>query len=199
MQICHPATCRRPGGHFSCGVGGGLAGRVRRGSPFAKDAASARNTAPRRQGARRPLGGRYPSKSPRAKRSALRGPGGVPLGRAHPEVSAPLLGPARGRVGRVAGRLGDTSYPVGVVEAGDGRVRGVHRSGIPPARKIPSGPESGRSRAPGGAAYSMSSKILNIGRYIAMMIPPTMPPTTTIIKGSMMEVSALTAASTSDS
>ena len=47
--------------------------------------------------------------------------------------------------------------------------------------------------------YSISSKILNIGRYIATMMPPTMPPTTTIIRGSIMEVSALTAASTSDS
>jgi hypothetical protein len=44
----------------------------------------------------------------------------------------------------------------------------------------------------------MSSKILNIGRYMATMMPPTMPPTTTIMSGSMIEVSALTAASTSD-
>lgn len=54
-----------------------------------------------------------------------------------------------------------------------------------------------RPRDPG--AYSTSSKILNIGRYIATMMPPTMPPTTTIINGSMIEVSALTVASTSDS
>jgi hypothetical protein len=44
----------------------------------------------------------------------------------------------------------------------------------------------------------MSSKILNIGMYMATMTPPTMPPTTTIMSGSMIEVSALTAASTSD-
>ena len=47
--------------------------------------------------------------------------------------------------------------------------------------------------------YSISSKMRNIGRYIAMMMPPTMPPTTTIISGSIIEVSALTVASTSDS
>ena len=53
--------------------------------------------------------------------------------------------------------------------------------------------------APGTAAYSTSSKILNMGRYIEITMAPTMPPTITIIKGSMIEVRAFTAASTSDS
>ena len=35
--------------------------------------------------------------------------------------------------------------------------------------------------------------------YIAMMMKPTIPPTTTIMTGSRIEVSALTDASTSDS
>ncbi len=40
---------------------------------------------------------------------------------------------------------------------------------------------------------------LNMGRYIAMTMPPTMPPITTIMTGSMIEVSASTALSTSAS
>ena len=48
-------------------------------------------------------------------------------------------------------------------------------------------------------AYSISSKIRNIGRYMATIIPPTMPPTTRIISGSMIDVSDFIVASTSDS
>ena len=55
----------------------------------------------------------------------------------------------------------------------------------------------GRSTYP--RSYSISSKIRNIGKYIATMMLPTIPPTTTIMRGSMTEVKALTAASTSDS
>ena len=40
---------------------------------------------------------------------------------------------------------------------------------------------------------------LNIGRYMAISMPPTMDPMITIMTGSMMEVSASTAASTSSS
>ena len=66
-----------------------------------------------------------------------------------------------------------------------------------PAR---TGGETPAPIAPGiAAAYSISSKILNMGRYIEITIAPTMPPTTTIIKGSKIEVRAFTAASTSDS
>jgi hypothetical protein len=46
----------------------------------------------------------------------------------------------------------------------------------------------------GDGSYSTSSKFLNIGRYMAI----TMPPTTTIIRGSIIEVSVFTVASTSD-
>ena len=49
------------------------------------------------------------------------------------------------------------------------------------------------------AAYLTSESILNIGRYMLMMITPTMQPTPTIISGSMIEVSAWIDASTSSS
>ena len=49
----------------------------------------------------------------------------------------------------------------------------------------------------GGYLTSVSS--LNIGRYIEMMITPTMTPTPIIISGSMIEVSDAIEASTSSS
>ena len=61
------------------------------------------------------------------------------------------------------------------------------------------GGETPASIAPGIAAYSTSLKISNMGRYIEITMAPTMPPTTTIIIGSRIEVKAFTAASTSDS
>ena len=69
------------------------------------------------------------------------------------------------------------------------------------SRSVPvtTGGETPVSNTPGIAAYSTSSKILNMGRYIEITMAPTMPPTTTINKGSMIEVKAFTAASTSDS
>jgi hypothetical protein len=48
-------------------------------------------------------------------------------------------------------------------------------------------------------AYLMASYTLNIGMYIAMTMKPTMAPTSTIMIGSRIEVSALTAAATSSS
>ena len=47
--------------------------------------------------------------------------------------------------------------------------------------------------------YSIRVSILNIGRYIATMITPTIIPTPIIMIGSMIAVSAATAASTSSS
>jgi hypothetical protein len=47
--------------------------------------------------------------------------------------------------------------------------------------------------------YLMASYTLNIGMYIAMTTKPTMAPTSTIMIGSRIEVSALTAAATSSS
>ena len=47
--------------------------------------------------------------------------------------------------------------------------------------------------------YWISVSILNMGRYIEMMITPTMQPTPIIISGSMIEVSAEMEASTSSS
>ena len=47
--------------------------------------------------------------------------------------------------------------------------------------------------------YSISSNIWNIGMYMATIMPPTIPPITTIINGSMIEVRDFTVASTSDS
>ena len=45
----------------------------------------------------------------------------------------------------------------------------------------------------------ISSNTRNIGRYMAIMMPPTMAPTTTIRTGSIIDVSAATVASTSAS
>jgi hypothetical protein len=47
--------------------------------------------------------------------------------------------------------------------------------------------------------YSISVSSLNIGRYMAITMMPTMTPTPIIISGSMIEVSAWIAASTSSS
>ena len=49
------------------------------------------------------------------------------------------------------------------------------------------------------ANYLISVSILNIGRYIEMMITPTIMPTPIIMIGSMIEVSDWMAASTSSS
>ena len=48
-------------------------------------------------------------------------------------------------------------------------------------------------------SYLTSESILNIGRYMAMMITPTIRPTPIIISGSMMLVSVWIEASTSSS
>ncbi len=57
----------------------------------------------------------------------------------------------------------------------------------------------GPTHRPGRFAYLTSWSSLNIGRYIARMIVPTMTPTTMIMIGSMIEVSAEIEASTSSS
>ena len=50
-----------------------------------------------------------------------------------------------------------------------------------------------------GARYLIASYTLNIGMYIATTMKPTMPPTSTIMIGSRIDVSALMAAATSSS
>ena len=80
-------------------------------------------------------------------------------------------------------------------------VTSVHRAGpVPPARQ---GPPSTQKTASGavfigdrGAGQRIESYSLNSGRYIEMTMNPTMPPTTTSMIGSRIEVSALTDAST---
>jgi hypothetical protein len=62
-----------------------------------------------------------------------------------------------------------------------------------PEERLP----SERERRRGGYLTSVSS--LNIGRYMLMMITPTIIPTAIIISGSMMLVSDCTAESTSSS
>jgi hypothetical protein len=47
--------------------------------------------------------------------------------------------------------------------------------------------------------YLIASYTLNIGMYIATTMKPTMPPTSTIMTGSRIDVSALIAAATSSS
>jgi hypothetical protein len=51
----------------------------------------------------------------------------------------------------------------------------------------------------GGLAPATTLINLNIGRYIATTIPPTIVPITTIMIGSMSDVSESTAVSTSSS
>jgi hypothetical protein len=58
-------------------------------------------------------------------------------------------------------------------------------------------PISGRGEEPGGYLISVSS--LNIGRYIEMMMIPTIRPTPSIMIGSMIDVSEEIEASTSSS
>jgi hypothetical protein len=64
------------------------------------------------------------------------------------------------------------------------------RTHLEPARSAQTG---------GGGGYWSSVSILNIGRYMAMMITPTIRPTRIIISGSMIEVSDWIEASTSSS
>ena len=51
----------------------------------------------------------------------------------------------------------------------------------------------------GTTDYLIASYTLNIGMYIATTMNPTMPPTSTIMTGSRIDVSALIAAATSSS
>jgi len=64
---------------------------------------------------------------------------------------------------------------------------------VPPTRD-----ETTYSAAAAGS-YLISVSILNIGKYIAMMITPTIIPTTIIMIGSMIEVSVAIDESTSSS
>ena len=66
-----------------------------------------------------------------------------------------------------------------------------------PVRK--SAPSTNTVTLTGRRRYFTSVSSLNIGRYIEMMITPTMQPTPIIISGSMIEVSDWIAASTSSS
>jgi hypothetical protein len=61
------------------------------------------------------------------------------------------------------------------------------------------GLEAGLSLARHSLRYLTRLSSLNIGKYIEMMITPTMAPTPIIISGSMMAVSEAIAASTSSS
>ena len=63
----------------------------------------------------------------------------------------------------------------------------------------PTVPRMGFSLRGALARYLISVSILNIGRYMLMMITPTIRPTQIIINGSMIEVSDWIAASTSSS
>jgi hypothetical protein len=56
-----------------------------------------------------------------------------------------------------------------------------------------------RAGAAAEACYLIESYTLNIGRYMAMTMKPTIEPTITIITGSRIDVSAFTAASTCSS
>ena len=75
-------------------------------------------------------------------------------------------------------------------------------SSLPQPGQDATSPSLSRPRAKSaslGPRYLISVSILNIGRYIEMMITPTIMPTPIIINGSMIEVSDWIAASTSSS
>jgi hypothetical protein len=73
----------------------------------------------------------------------------------------------------------------------------------PLTNTAPKGPqhahESSRRCCVNASRYCSRVSILNIGRYIAMMITPTIAPTAIIISGSMIEVSDWIEESTSSS
>src|SRR6266571_1706024 len=83
-----------------------------------------------------------------------------------------------------------------------GLVVQAHRDGVVAQRA-----GAGRPRLPGACGvggdhvrrYCTAFTMSKIGRYMAMTMPPTMTPSTTIMTGSMSDSRALTAASTSSS
>jgi hypothetical protein len=68
-----------------------------------------------------------------------------------------------------------------------------------PPRDLFKGSAVAARRPAGPVVYLTRVSILNIGKYIAMMITPTISPTPIIISGSMIEVSDVIDASTSSS
>ena len=83
------------------------------------------------------------------------------------------------------------------------------RSAVPTSSRTPVSPNSLRNRSEGDAGtklgcvatvgYLMAPAMEKMGRYMAMRKPPTTAPRNTIMTGSIKEVSAATAASTSSS
>ena len=71
------------------------------------------------------------------------------------------------------------------------RCAGILRKALEHLKRTPDRFVSARRKP-----YLIESYTLNIGRYIAITMNPTIPPTTTIMIGSRIEVSALTAAAT---
>src|SRR5947209_1767884 len=123
------------------------------------------------------------------------------IGQPQPEVKHHREKPAEraSRVPRkVCGRVTDRHRVPGS-ERNDGR-RNSCRSGQRRAERIvlnEGSPSSGPPTRGAGRRYFTSVSSLNIGRYIEMMITPTMQPTAIIITGSMIDVSDWMAASTS--
>ena len=81
-----------------------------------------------------------------------------------------------------------SAYPLRPSETRVSRSRAV---GEVTSVRLPTGRHS--------TSYWIVSYTLNIGMYIATTMKPTMPPTSTIMTGSRMEVRALMAAATSSS
>ena len=99
--------------------------------------------------------------------------------------------------------VGDDSEDEALVSAA-GRLERRPRSPFSVPRARSSSPDSKVRTAHGtlngrAADYLMLLYTENSGRYIEITITPTMPPTKMIITGSRIDVSALTAASTSSS
>ena len=95
---------------------------------------------------------------------------------------------------------------MGSKSVGDGLAERNGRVAIPAIALAWPGRTKPRTIAPGArvaggfaAAYCTVLIMLKIGRYIAMIMPPTMPPSTTIMIGSIAARRFSTAASTSSS
>jgi hypothetical protein len=90
-----------------------------------------------------------------------------------------------------------------VSDGGPVRLSPVSRSGdhflVSPGMTTGAPPFGGRPLVWLDPSYLISSKIRNVGRYRAMTMAPTAPPTTAIMTGSINEVRDSTAAVTSSS
>ena len=109
--------------------------------------------------------------------------------RAHASPETDERAPRIDRCLRANRRLkGSTDPPADDDEPGRETPKAAHWGGLRTERALS-----------GGAGYLIASYTLNIGMYMATTMKPTMPPTSTIMTGSRIDVRALIAAATSSS